>query len=346
MSKPTEQAPASWALEAASLPLAFAQVREDPRLDCSIVERLPRQASVVMIASGGETLVQVARQPSVKHILAVDMNPAQLALARLKCRLAGSETPHASLRLLGHEPMPPEDRRNQMEALQSTLGLPEQIFGPTEFVARHGVDQAGRYERCFAALREELGAANTFADGLALDRALSRAMSLPNLVTLFGKEATQNPAQPFHKHFAARTRLALRRTDANENPFLWQMYRGAFPADLPYDWLRSTAPLSAEIDTAHGRMREVLDGLPACSADLVHLSNILDWLSAGEAAETLASARRVLRTGGWIILRQLNSTLNFPALADELIWHAGLGLGMEQRDRSFFYPRIHLATRP
>lgn len=341
-----EQIPAPWALEAARLPLAFAQVREDPRLDCAVVERLPQRASLVMIASGGETLVELARHASVKHILAVDMNPAQLALSRLKCQLANSEAPQTSLRLLGHEAMPPEDRQKQMAALLDTLGLAEQIFGPPDFIASHGVDHAGRYERCFAALRQELGAANTFASGVALNRALACAMSLPNLVALFGTEATQNPAQPFHKHFAARTRLALRRTDANENPFLWQMYRGSFPADQPYDWLRSTSPLTAEIQTAHGRMREVLGGLPASSADMVHLSNILDWLSAGEAAATLASARRVLRPGGWLILRQLNSTLDFPALGDGLIWQEGLGLELEQRDRSFFYPRIHVATRP
>lgn len=341
-----EHTPAPWALEAASLPLAFAQVREDPRLDCAIVDRLPREASVVMIASGGETVVQLARHPSVKHILAVDMNPAQLALSRLKCLLAQSMSPTASLRLLGYEPMSPEHRQQHLQALLAKLDLPEHIFGPAAYIAQHGVDQAGRYERCFAELRKELGASDAFVGDFPLDKALSRAMSLPNLVTLFGTQATQNPAQPFCEHFASRTRLALQRTDAGENPFLWQMYRGAFPASQPYDWLQSTQPVTAEIHIACGRMREVLDGLPSSSADMIHLSNILDWLSTAEAAATLASARRVLRKGGWIILRQLNSTLDFPALGEGLTWHEGLGLEMEQRDRSFFYSHIHVATRP
>jgi S-adenosylmethionine-diacylglycerol 3-amino-3-carboxypropyl transferase len=340
-----EPTPNPWALEAARLPVAFAQVREDPRLDCAIAERLSRDASVVMIASGGETLVELARHPSVRRILAVDMNPSQLALARLKCRLASSEAPQSSLRILGHEAMPPEDRQRRMQALLAGLGFPEEIFGPADFIAIHGADHAGRYERCFAELRKDLCSSDIFTDSQPLDDALARSMSLPNLVALFGQQATQNPAQPFHEHFAARTRLALSRSDAATNPFLWQMYRGSFPADQPYDWLRLRSPLHAEIETAHGRMREVLDGLPASSTDMIHLSNILDWLSAEEAAETLASARRVLRAGGWIILRQLNSTLDFSALGEGLSWREELGRVLEQRDRSFFYPRIHVATR-
>ena len=92
-------------------------------------------------------------------------------------------------------------------------------------------------------------------------------------------------------------------------------------------------------------MQEVLDGLTAGSADLVHLSNILDWLDAEAAAATLASARRALKPGGRVIIRQLNSSLEFTALGEGLTWDKEHAMAMERRDRSFFYPRIHLATR-
>jgi len=340
---PTKADP--WALEAARLPLAFAQVREDPRLDIEIATALPVDATVIMIASGGETLVELARLPNVGLIHAVDMNPAQIALSRLKCRLASCSTTDDSCRLLGHDPMPPEDRENAMRVHLSALELPDDVFGPPAFIAENGADHAGRYERCFAELRSDLGPSEALLNENRLDEALSRVLSLTNLVALFGQEATQNPERPFHEHFAARTRVALSRESAGVNPFLWQMYRGSFAPGHRYDWLQSSAAPHAELCWHQGRMREALDGLPAGSADLVHLSNILDWLDAEAAAATLASARRVLKPGGQIILRQLNSSLDFTALGEGLTWDTERGAAMERRDRSFFYPRIHLATR-
>jgi len=345
MSDSLTRRPDAWALEAAQLPLAFAQVREDPRLDVEILERLPAPATVVMIASGGETLVQLARQPRVRRIHAVDMNLAQLALSRVKCHLATSD-PDESCRLLGHESMAPENRAAGLAEMLDALDLAPGVFGPSETTALYGLDHMGRYERCFAELRAELGPTGSIEAGADPNRALAKVMSLENLVALFGEQATQNPARPFHEHFAARLRLAMARADAPDNPFLGQMLRGTFPSGQRYDWLNSRASLAAEILLHHGYMRPVLDSLPPSSSDLVHLSNILDWLSAEEAAATLVAAARVLRPGGWLVLRQLNSSLDFPALGSGLEWHDTLGRDLERRDRSFFYPRIHVATRP
>ena len=85
---------------------------------------------------------------------------------------------------------------------------------------------------------------------------------------------------------------------------------------------------------------------PAASVDFLHLSNILDWLSADEARETLAAAHHALRPGGRLIIRQLNSSLDIPSLFPALAWDKGQGRRLQLTDRSFFYPEILLATRP
>jgi S-adenosylmethionine-diacylglycerol 3-amino-3-carboxypropyl transferase len=90
----------------------------------------------------------------------------------------------------------------------------------------------------------------------------------------------------------------------------------------------------------------VLSNLPPASAHMVHISNILDWLSPALAAQTLEAAARVLKPGGKLIARQLNSSLDFEALTDVIAWDADWGRRMEPRDRSFFYPRIFVGTRP
>ncbi|WP_395737052.1 DUF3419 family protein [Prosthecobacter sp.] len=328
--------PDAWAIEAAKLPLAFSQVREDPRLDVELAQALPADATVVMIASGGETLVQLARQP-LRRIHAVDMNLAQLALSRCKLHLAAHASDEDSARLLGHENMPL--RSEALKRLYEALSLPENVFGPLDFVAEHGPDHAGRYERCFAELRR------VKSRGADLDEALSRAMSLPNLTTLFGHEAAQNPRRPFHEHFAWRTRVALARECAETNPFLLQMYEGRFAPGHRYDWLQTQGRVHAEVVWHQGRMREILESLPPSSADMVHLSNILDWLAPDQAAQTLAATARALKPGGRVILRQLNSSLDMDVLSGEIGWDHGLGRAMEKRDRSFFYPQILIGSR-
>lgn len=358
-----------WARDAATLPLAFAQVREDPQLDRQLLLELPASPTVVMIASGGETAIALGREPlGALHL--VDMNRSQLALTRLKWELAG-RSPDYSSAILGHTAMPLEERSAELSKLLGQLDLAPSIFGPPELVSLVGPDHSGRYERTFAALRSALQphqaqlesllashdpqwAAKFSAPGTefgrALDQAFEEVMSLPNLVQLFGTEATQNPRQSFASHFAHRTRVALERFSADSNPFLWQIFAGRFPPRHSYDWLQPACgggkPCCVTPIYHQGRMGEVLDSLPAGSVDLVHLSNILDWLSPVQAEATLASASRVLKPGGRVILRQLNSTLDIPAIPAALDWDLELGARLESIDRSYFYPGIFAGVRP
>ena len=77
--------------------------------------------------------------------------------------------------------------------------------------------------------------------------------------------------------------------------------------------------------------------------DFCHLSNILDWLSPEEAATTLELAAAALRPGGWVLIRQLNSTLDIPSLGPNFDWEDTQPL--HARDRSFFYRHLHLGRK-
>lgn len=369
MSTPSDS-PDTWAVQASRLPLAFAQVREDPQLDLEIISQLPEHPVIVMIASGGETAIQVARhQPAQLHL--VDMNPAQLAITRLKWSLAETCSVADARAVLGHDAMDPGDRGVRLAQFRQQLNLPSDTFGPPEQVAVWGPDFSGRYERTFAELQRELAPiaeeiqqvlespdesfnATAFFEpgsesGQIFDAAFERVMSLPNLVCQFGKDATQNPRRSFADHFAWRTRKCLSRPDRIRNPFLWQLLVGRFPSICPYDWLLPASkvrPFSALKPQLHsGRMFDVLQTFAPASVDLVHLSNILDWLSPDQATETLRCAHRVLKPGGRLILRQLNSTLCIPDLDSRLTWDFSLGNRMAEQDRSFFYPELFVGVR-
>lgn len=355
--------PQPWCREAAGLPVAFAQVREDPCIDWRVVDRLPPGAVIVMVASGGCTAALLATHPHVARLRAVDPNPAQLALTALKLRLLGH--PPADRRaVLGHDPMPEDERDAALAGHLSAAGLPADALGPRAFVAEVGPDHAGRYERCFAALREaladagdELAALLELSDpgeqarraapgtrlGDRLDAAFDAALALPNLVALFGEGATRNPAEPFARHFARRTRHALATLPACDNPYLWQVLAGRYPPAARAPWLDADRRASAEVEFVPGFMADALRS--AEGADFVHLSNILDWLTPDEAGATLAAAARALRPGGMVLVRQLNSALAIPAAGPDFEWLPGEAAALHAGDRSFFYRALHLGRK-
>ena len=240
-------------------------------------------------------------------------------------------------------------------------------MGSLDFVAKAGPDHAGRYERVFAQLRESLGGhscalaavlrwrdpaeqarrvAPSTELGRALDESFDAVLALPNLVRLFGAGATKNPAELFSRHFARRTRHVLATLPAAENPFLWQMLAGQFPAGVVSPWLAAPIPqrLPRLIWTL-GLMNDALGEAEPEAFDFVHLSNILDWLTPAEAATTLARTWSALRPGGRVLIRQLNSTLEIPALGAQFDWEDGEAEALHAADRSFFYRRLHLGRK-
>lgn len=320
----------SWAEEAARRPVGFAQVREDAELDLAMARRAGPRASVVMVASGGCTAAALAGSPHVARIHLVDPNPSQVALCRLKLRWLQSREIRERLELLGHEPMNSGIRSRIVAAELESLGLPPRILGPLEFVGRFGPDFIGRYERVFEQLRRRL--------------AFRETMSLPNLVALFGTAATANRRMPFSEHFRVQTRRALARWTVSENPYLSQMLRGRFDgARTP--WL--CAPRRTVLPRISWAVEDMQSALHRAERefDLVHLSNILDWCSPQEARTTLRLARRALRPGGRLIVRQLNSTLRIPELGEGIEWDRIAGREFRRRDRSFFYRKIHVGRK-
>ncbi|MYJ74388.1 MAG: DUF3419 family protein [Gammaproteobacteria bacterium] len=354
----------SWLEQANVLPVAFAQVREDARLDYEVARSLGEGARVAMVASGGCTVALLAGLANVAYLHFVDANPAQLALTRLKLRLLETAGPEERLAVLGHAPH--LGRAARLADELAALDLPRDALGPIPVLSRIGPDHAGRFEFLFAALREalhgcmqpldvllSLGDPARQADrvapqtnlGQCIDQALGDVMRRSNLVCLFGEAAVRNPAAPFSKHFSARLRHVLATLPANDNPYLWQMLKGRYPPGAMSPWLAEPRRANGVSFTWElGTMVGALADRPG-AFDFVHLSNILDWLDPEEARTTLGLARRALRPGGWTLVRQLNSTLDVERLGDGFEWHASTARRLHQADRSFFYRALHLGRR-
>lgn len=352
-----------WAIDASHLPLAFSQVREDPRIDLEIANMLPPDPNVIMVASGGETAVCLSHLPLASLTL-VDVNPAQLALTRCRFHLAATCGPAERMALLGHITMPAVARLERWTGIFETLDIASGTLASESMVGALGPDHCGRYETAFAELRRLVPSENiakflTETDtrvasgmiapgtelGAALDSAFATVMRLENLVALFGEGATRNPRRPFHEHFPAQLREIVSRLPPAENPWIWQLLAGKYPPGRPVDWVSDTSPQLVAPTYVNTPMLEALDDAPEKSADFIHVSNILDWLSEDDGRRTLSAAFRVLRPGGYLLIRQLNSSLDIPSLFPAFHWHPDHGRRLQSRDRSFFYPEILLASR-
>lgn len=362
----SEELLSPWVEEAVRLPVAFAQVREDPELDGWVVRNAGRAVEIIMVASGGCTAAYLATLPEVARLHVVDPNPAQLALTRLKLELLRHKLPEERQELLGHRPLPPAERLRELGARLHDLDLPLDAIGPPEVWSTLGPDQSGRYERVFAQLREVLKPhaeairAVMFlhdtreqaervepgsALGRALDDAYEKAMSLPILVRLFGEGATRNRCETFSRHFARRTRHALATLPAAENPYLAQVLLGQFVDGVVSPWLGVSCPeRMPPIEFTNGFMTQALAAAQQ-AFDIVHLSNTLDWLSPDEARATLDRARDALRPGGWVFIRQLNSQLDIPAAGPGFDWQVEQAGALHARDRSYFYRALHLGRK-
>ena len=330
-----------WVREAARQPVAFAQVREDPTMDLALLERLGSGLRVVMIASGGCTAASLIASGRTSHVHLIDANPAQIAMARSKLALLLEASFEQRMRLLGHTRQDPDQRRRDGLSLLCSLQLPPDIFGEVEVWSKLGLDQCGRYELLFAELRRQLAEQPS-----TRDEAFRRVMSQENLVALFGPGATANRAKDFWQHFLCQTERALAIDPSMSGPFLSQMLRGCF-ASRPHHWLALAPPARWPVVTweVHAAL-PALRRLEAKSCDFLHLSNILDWVPIEEARQTLEQAARILRPGGLMALRQLNSTLPVRRLGERVKWHESLSDSLLARDASFFYREFHVGCVP
>jgi len=359
-----------WVDDAAELPVAFAQVREDPLLDLEAIARAGGNARVVMVASGGCTAAFLAGSGTVSHLLLVDPNPSQIALTRLKLHLLAHAWREERAVLLGHRSDAGTGTRGpRLAAAAEAAKVSLDELGPRHLITGAGPDEAGRYEQLFSHFRGELRSRGQGSTVLALfgmtdleeQRAAVRAPAFSTalrescdatfdfdvLVKLFGKNATGNARIAFAEHFRERFHTGLSSLRAMDNPWMRSLLLGASAAaGEPPPWialpLRTTLP---PIDLEISRMETVLAALPPGSVDVVQLSNILDWLDPPAAVAMLDLAARALRRGGIVIVRQLNSTLDVASLGGKIDWDAGWGARLHERDRSFFYRAIHVGRR-
>jgi S-adenosylmethionine-diacylglycerol 3-amino-3-carboxypropyl transferase len=311
------------------MPLKFAVVREDPRLEAELVERTQARA-ILLVASGGCTALTLAARYPELEVVAFDFNRDQLEhVQRKAAAVAAGDSSRLNV----------EDSRSdglnqcgEFEGLFRVLrsAIEEFVAPAAELRAWFEADAATR-----AALVDRWTASRYWPAvfAVAFNDALLHAM--------FGPDATQHAAPgSYPGYFAAAFERGLRREDGPRNPFLQHVLLGRYRrADAP-DYIAARRPLS--VGLVHGTLLDVPD---LSCFDVVSLSNVFDWSDDALVAAWATRLSAAARPGTAVLIRQLNNRRDvrrhFPAFQ----FDDALGQALLARDRSLFYERIEVGFR-
>ncbi|WP_407692958.1 DUF3419 family protein [Pyxidicoccus xibeiensis] len=312
--------------------LKFAVVREDPELELALVARTKARA-VLTVASGGCTLLTLARRHPELDLVGFDFNPRQLAHVREKAQGLG-RLPLERFSVGDADPAG-LNQRGEFEGLFRTLRhFVEEFVAPASELAAFFAPATSAGERG-ALLSRWFGSPYW---PVAFDLALAA----PFLHAMFGPSATQH-AEPgsYPGYFRSVFERGLRREDAPRNPFLQHVLLGRYlPEDAP-EYLRADRPLTLSL--VEGSLPDV-PGLGRF--DVVSLSNIFDWSDDTLVASWAALLSREARPGCAVLCRQLNNRRDLRRFFEPAFeFDDALGAELLGRDRSLFYERIEVGFR-
>ncbi len=312
--------------------LKFAVVREDPELELALVERTKARA-VLTVASGGCTLLTLAKRHPELELVGFDFNPRQLAHVREKAAALG-RVPLERFNV-GHTDPAGLNQRGEFEGLFRTLRrFLEEFVAPAHELAAFFEPATSTVERRALLSR--------WCGSPYWPVAFELALATPFLHAMFGPAATQHAAPgSYPGYFQAVFERGLQREDAPHNPFLQHVLLGAYRAEDAPEYLRAERPLPLTL--VEGSLPDV-PGLGRF--DVISLSNIFDWSDDTLVASWAALLSREARPGCAVLCRQLNNRRDLRRFfAPAFEFDDALGAALLARDRSLFYERIEVGFR-
>ncbi len=225
--------------------LSFSQVREDPETDLRVLERLAtvldRPLRVLLVASGGCTALSLLSHPSVAHLDAIDVNPAQLHLVELRRGAIAKLSIADQLEFIGAAPATAVQRLQYYRTVRSSLPLESQIFWDdrSEQIA-FGVNRVGRFEELFRQLAAQSKALDldplqqpkTAVHHPQWNAMFESVFERSQLIEAFGEAAVNySMDRSFGVHFADVFAQALTRFLPLENYFLTQVWADRYAVE-------------------------------------------------------------------------------------------------------------------
>ena len=343
--------------------LRYAQCWEDADVLLEALDIRPGHVCLSIASGGDNTLALLSRGP--ERVIAVDVNPAQIACLELKAaayRLLECEEVRELLGSL------PSRRREQLyRRLRSSVSADSRRFWDARMEAiRMGIGGAGKFESYFRLFRSRVlplihprtrvarllldgtrAARETFYDA-AWDtwrwRLAFRAFFSRLVMGRLGRDpgCFRYVEGDVASRILARTRYALTALNPADNPYVQWILMGRHTTALPCA-LRPDcfAAIRANLDRLEWHCCSLEDWLAThdgLAIDRYNLSDIFEYMSTGAYRRLLERLVRAGRAGGRLAYWNLLAERRRPGdLADRLVPMAALARQLHAQDRAFFY---------
>lgn len=317
------------------LPVQFAVVREDPRIEERIArERKSRRA--LLIGSGGCTALHLRAALPELQIQLIDPNPAQLRHVDAKLRaLAAADGSAASLAAFN-----------------------------VDATDEAGLSECGNFERLFRLLRDSLDRFVIPADerqsrlqtpGSNWDdvfghrywlAAFASVFHEDLLVAMFGPDAVQHAERgSYPRYFCSRIQRGLQADDRHQNPWLHHVLLGQYLPDAAC-WPPFLQAKHEDFTAFRTHECPLLD-LPSFEDfDFVQLSNVMDWMDEASCVDLARRLVAELRPGATILWRQLNNNRDLAGhFAPAFAFDAERDARLTEQERSLFYNQVRCGIR-
>lgn len=286
-------------------PLQFAITREDAALEASLIQEMNAK-NVLLICSGGDTILSLKHDFPKLNITAFDFNPVQINHLKQKSEVSRGGNFESLFRQWSrffHEFIMTEDESRKIFAQNDSF--PEEIF-------RH------KYWPVSFDLH--------FHDSF--------------LLAMFGEAAVQHaPKGSYPRYFQKVFERGLRAANFQKNPFLQHIFFDEF-IDVPA-YLKNKPDIS-DVKLVTGTLK---DCGSLKEFDLVQLSNIFDWSNADEIKATCGLLQE-MKKGAKVLIRQINNESPIgDYLGPSFTLDMKRGDELQKNDRSLFYSRVLVATK-
>jgi S-adenosylmethionine-diacylglycerol 3-amino-3-carboxypropyl transferase len=343
--------------------IRYAQCWEDADILMAGLAIQPGDTCLSIASAGDNSLAMLAK--GAGRVVALDLNPAQLACLELRVA-AYRELSHPELlELIGSQP---STRRSELyRRCRPLLGSGARAFWDThaDEVAA-GIGGAGKFERYFALFRQRImplvHSRNTIERLLAGGDPATRERFYDNdwdiwrwrlLFRLFFSRFVMGQLGRDPSFFRyvegsvadrilARTRHALTVLNPADNPYLQWILTGRHTGALPYALRPENFELIRDnlerLEWHCLPLEEFLEREGAATIDRFNLSDIFEYMSEENYRQLLARLARAGRSGGRLAYWNMLAPRSRPeTMAGQLRPLAAEAQRLFQQDKAFFY---------